>query len=123
MRILPRISTSPWIAAGTVEVACRHVTLVSGNVAFSKRDRALAITLLFPGKYSAYIQKLHYNYLIAGVANPFEGQGNNALQLKMLLIGIKRTRLPIDSIINDAGKFLPCGYFSSMHTSGLILLK
>jgi hypothetical protein len=64
-----------------------------------------------------YLCGIHYNYLIAGVANPFEGQGNNALQLKMLLIGIMRTRLPIDSIINDAGKFLPCGYFSSMHTS------
>jgi hypothetical protein len=50
---------------------------------------------------------VHYNYLIAAVANPFEEQGNNLLQLQMLLKGIKRnttstsrTRLPIDSIIN-----------------------
>ena len=53
-----------------------------------------------------YLCGIRYNYLIAGVANPFEGQGNNFLQLQMLLKGIKRnttsssrTRLPIDSTI------------------------
>jgi hypothetical protein len=62
--------------------------------------------------------------IINNYNTPTEGQGNNLLQLQMLLKDIKRnttstsrTRLPIDSIINDAGKFLPCEYFSSMHTS------
>jgi hypothetical protein len=116
------MKNSPWHLENytqlLLQLSCRHVTLVSWNVAFWKRDRALAITLLFPGKYSAYIQNCIWQ------STPFEGQGNNLLQLQMLLKGIKRnttstsrTRLPIDSIINDAGKCLPCGYFSSIHTS------
>ena len=46
---------------------------------------------------------------------------NNFSQIKHFIIWLTHTtelyNYRCDSIIKDAGTFLPCGYFSSMHTS------